>query len=126
MVTLFSNIPTDLILKTVKEKWTRIQLEHCDRILENSIDLLEFTFRLINKFYRQIFELLVVNCLSSIYTYIVVSELHWLYKQSFILHFLKRFADYIVTSTPENQVDNILNVFNSYHNKLQVTFELEK
>lgn len=126
MVTLFSNIPTDLILKTVKEKWTRIQLEHCDRILENSIDLLEFTFRLINKFYRQIFELLVVNCLSSIYTYIVVSELHWLYKQSFILHFLKRFADDIVTSTPENQVDNILNVFNSYHNKLQVTFELEK
>lgn len=47
-------------------------------------------------------------------------------KLSFEIPFLKKFVDDIVCSIPENRVDEILQVFNSYDSNIQFTVEVEK
>lgn len=53
-------------------------------------------------------------------------QINYISKLSFTLPFFKRFVEDIVRSISEDQVDNLFNVFNNYHYKIQFTIELEK
>lgn len=131
VISLFTNIPTDLTKELVTRKWYLIR-NHCNMTLEQFLELLSFVidnsyFKFENSFYRQKYGLGMGNCLSPICSDIVMAELQQtcLSKLSFQVPFFKRFVDDIVTCVPQNEIDTILNIFNSFHPKLQFTVEME-
>lgn len=40
--------------------------------------------------------------------------------------FFKRYVNECLCASPENKINNVLNMFNSYHPRLQCTLEIEK
>lgn len=131
VVSLFTNIPTDLTIKILTERWDSIK-DHCSLTLSQLVQLLNFTFEnsyfnFENKFYKQVFGLGMGNCMSPACSDLIMSVLQkeCINKLPFKLPFFKRYVDDIVTCVPANQVDILLNTFNSYHPRLQFTIELE-
>lgn len=131
VVSLFTNIPTDLTIELVTERWQLIQ-DHCKLNLAQFLELLKFVFsnnyfKFEDRFFKQVDGLGMGNCLSPICSDIVMSELQnsCLQKLSFKPPFYKRYVDDIVTCIPKDQIDIVLNTFNKFHPKLQFTIEVE-
>lgn len=128
---LFTNIPTDLVLELISLKWNIIS-QHTKLTLVNFVTLFKFCvdnnyFKNEDHFYKQIFGLGMGNCLSPICSDIVMQHLQntCLDMLSFKPPFFKRYVDDIATSIPETKIDELLSVFNSFHPRLQFTIELE-
>nr|CAI5862713.1 unnamed protein product [Callosobruchus analis] len=76
-ISLFTNIPTDLVIEVVTQRWSNIQL-HLS--LTQFLVLLKYVFSnsyIIsnNEFYKQIFGLGIRNCLLPVCAHIITSEL---------------------------------------------------
>lgn len=132
VISLFTNIPTDLTTDIIKEKWHLIQ-DNTKLSKEQFLELLDFTFKnsyfnFDNKFYNQIYGLGMGNCLSPICSDIVMAELqeNCIKKLPFQLPFFKRYVDDIITCAPSDQLQTLLKTFNAFHPKLQFTIEKEK
>ncbi len=67
------------------------------------------------------------NCLSPVCSDLVMQDLQdqCIKKLPFKLPFYKRYVDDIITSIPNNQEQVILDIFNSYHPRVQFTSEKE-
>lgn len=131
VISLFTNIPTDLTIELLKDRWSLIE-DHCELTLDAFVSLLQFCFdnsyfSFDDKFYRQIFGLGMGNCLSPVCSDVVMSELQTkcIDKLDFKLPFFKRYVDDIITCVPIDKISTLLDAFNSFHPRLQFTVERE-
>lgn len=131
VISLFTNIPTDIVINIVNKKWHLIENE-IKIPLHRFVELLTFIFdnnyfQYQDEFYQQIYGLGMGNCLSPICSDLVMQDLQdqCIKKLPFQLPFFKRYVDDIITSIPINQEQSILDIFNCYHPKLQFTLEKE-
>lgn len=131
VVSLFTNIPTDLTKKIVQERWHLIR-DQCNMSMETFVMLLDFVFdnsyfNFDGVFYKQIYGLGMGNCLSPVCSDIVMSELQkeCTKKLPFHLPFFKRYVDDIITCIPADKLETIQSVFNDFHPKLKFTVECE-
>jgi len=129
---LFTNIPLELILEGIGDRWnyiqnkTKISKKEFIIAVQFILDSTFFTFD--NIIYKQIYGTPMGSPLSPILADIVMQDLEE--KAMNILSidfpFYYRYVDDILLLTPDDKVDTILDIFNSIHNRLQFTVELEK
>ncbi|KAL6418952.1 hypothetical protein ACFW04_014162 [Cataglyphis niger] len=128
---LFINIPKELVLRAIKKHWndiapnTKFNLSQFLYAVEIILDSTSFSFN--GKFYEQIFGSPMGSPLSSILTDIVRDDLktHCLGFFSFAVPVFYRYVDDIFAIVPRAKIDEINVIFNSYHQRLKFTHEIE-
>ncbi|XP_029161095.1 uncharacterized protein LOC114932855 [Nylanderia fulva] len=130
VTSLFTNIPKDLALTAVEKRWTYITkntdltLPQFLHALSVVLDLTSFEFG--GKYYEKIFGCPMGSPLSPILADLVMDELETqcLSKLNCIPVFY-RYVDDIFAIAPKTKIDEILTIFNSYHERLMFTHEAE-
>ena len=131
VVSLFTNIPADLVIKILKLKWNIIQI-HTKLSRDSFLALINFIFKntyfsFNGKFYKQIFGTPMGSPISPILAQIVLDHLldSVIPELPFQMPFLFKYVDDIICSVPTDQIQTTLNIFNSFNNKIQFTIEEE-
>jgi len=130
-VSLFTNIPIELAMESVTNRWNYIEnntsLPKSEFLLAVKfvLDSTFFTFN--NIVYRQVFGTPMGSPLSPIIGDIVMQDIEKkaLNTITFTPPFYYRFVDDIITACPSNLTDYLLTVFNSFNQRLQFTLEVE-
>ncbi|XP_062533254.1 uncharacterized protein LOC134202222 [Armigeres subalbatus] len=128
---LFSSIPKSLVMHNVIMKWneirsnTNINVDLFLEIVEYCID--SSYFRYDGQHYHQIFGTAMGNPLSpSIADWVMETLLDTVIeKLNFPLPFVKKYVDDVLTAIPLNQLQHVLETFNSYDIHIQFTYGLE-
>ena len=131
VVSLFTNVPKDLAVRSVTSRWdlisnkTSIPFDEFLKAINLIIDSTFFKFN--NRFYKQIFGLPMGSPLSPILADLVMQDLESdaIKNLPFHLPFYCRYVDDIILAAPFEFSSSILNTFNSVHNRLQFTMEME-
>ena len=130
VVSLFTNIPLDLTIDIISHNWNRIS-SNTSFSKEEFITGIKFIlfstyFKFGNKIYKQTFGSPMGSPISPIIASITMSEIERkaLNLLSFKPTFYYRYVDDIILAVPENELNSILNKFNSIHNRLQFTIEI--
>ena len=130
---LFTNIPLELVLKSLKNKKRNISrnirnipYDDIKKAVEFLYHNTYFTFN--DTVYRQRTGTPMGSSVSSLFADIVMQDLEnsCLKKLKFKTAFFYRYVDDILTTVPNDKIDFLLKTFNSYHPKLKFTSELEK
>ncbi|XP_046424414.1 uncharacterized protein LOC124181677 [Neodiprion fabricii] len=130
VVSLFTNVPQNLAINAVKQRWHQL----VDKIpvpLNELLKALHICLAAIFKFnhniYAQTYGLPMGSPLSPILSDLVLDDLeqYCLNKLDFKPSFFFRYVDDIITAVPSDKVAEMLSVFNSFHPRLQFTSELE-
>ncbi|XP_039428895.2 uncharacterized protein LOC120412472 [Culex pipiens pallens] len=132
VVSLFTCVPKLLVVHDVIYGWEEIK-KHANNInLDLFLEMIEFCidasyFKFNEQHYQQIFGTAMGNPLSSTVADLVMENLlvSVVHKLDFQLPFLKKYVDDIVTAIPPDKLDHVMEVFNSYNEHLQFTYELE-
>jgi len=130
VVSLFTNVPTDLIGNSIVKRWDHIA---CNTALPLNKFLIAislitnstfFTFN--KKFYKQIFGTPMGSPLSSILADIDLQDIEEaaLSLLPFTLPFYVRYVDDILFEAPNDLLDKIAETFNSFHDRLKFTMEI--
>jgi len=130
VVSLFTNVPKELICNSVVKRWgciscsTGIPLN--EFIIAVSLIINSTFFRFNNKFYRQIFGTPMGSPLSPILADIVLQDIEEvaLGRIPAVLPFYIRYVDDILLAAPNNLLNIILKIFNSFHERLKFTMEV--
>ncbi|XP_055543162.1 uncharacterized protein LOC129728731 [Wyeomyia smithii] len=131
VVPLYTNVPQDLILQTIKDRWPSIsENTHID--LDLFLEMTEFclkgsNFQFRGKFYLQQTGTAMGSPLSPILADMVMEDLlcNTTKKLSFVPPVLKKYVDDLVLALPQHETQNTLCKFNEYHPNLQFTMEEE-
>lgn len=132
VVSLFTNISLELVLKIISDEWPFIEPHtHIPKIDFCSVVkfLFESTYFLCNgNYYSQIFGTPMGSCLSPIIANVVMTKLlnTCTPKLPFQLPFLYQYVDDLILTVPINSQEVILEVFNSFDPHLKFTVEEEK
>ncbi|KAL6433470.1 hypothetical protein ACFW04_006535 [Cataglyphis niger] len=129
--TLFTNIPKELVLRAIEKRWndiapnTKFNLSQFLYAVEIILDWTSSSFN--GKFYEQIFDSPMGSPLSPILADIVMDDLetHCLGLLSFAVPVYYRYVDDIFAIVPRVKVDEINVIFNSYHQRLKFTHEID-
>lgn len=131
VVSLFTNIPLQLVVTSIRNHWTDIQ-PHCSFDLETFLELLTFTFNSTyfsynNSYYKQIKGTPMGSQLSPIISQYVMDDIldAAIAKLPFQIPFCKKYVDDIICSTPSGKEIETLNIFNSIQEDIQFTVETE-
>ncbi|XP_058816923.1 uncharacterized protein LOC131680220 [Topomyia yanbarensis] len=135
VVSLFTNVPVDYAIESVRLRWG--ELEEHTKIPESSfIAMLELVltstfFMHQGRFFKQKFGLPMGSPLSPVVANIVLerverSALEQLHQEGIVPIFFRRYVDDCLSSVRREQVERMLEVFNSFHPRLQFTIELEE
>jgi len=128
VVSLFTNVSTDMVLEIIEEKWSYIEV-HTNFPLSEFILSTRFVlqctyFHFNNKFYKQTFgtfmgspqpvvaDLMLQKLESTIFN-------NLMYKPIFYYRY-----DDIALSVPLSQLNSLLDEFNSFHPRLNFTVEM--
>ncbi|XP_062714231.1 uncharacterized protein LOC134291004 [Aedes albopictus] len=131
VISLFTNVPKELILRAIREDWDRIK-EHTQinmylflEIVNFCLDNSYFMFR--SQIYSQKFGTAMGSPLSPILADIVLNKLITTVVQSldFVILFLKKYVDDFFIVLPRDKVQATLEAFNNYNERLQFTVEEE-
>jgi len=130
VVSLFTNVPIDTIYEAILNRWQLIERETA--IPKNEFLLavkliLESTFFSFDSItYKQIFGTPMGSPLSPIVADLVLQDLETsaLKKLPSFIPLYYRYVDDILLAAPVDQLYNILEVFNSFHERLQFTLEI--
>lgn len=128
---LFTNIPIDLAIKIIRNKWDLISAHTSltEELFNNAIKLcLETTyFRYNDEFFQQIFGVPMGSPLSGIIANIVMEHIEEQIIKSlpFKLLFYKRYVDDIIICLPEHLIPYTFYRFNSFHERIKFTKEIE-
>jgi len=131
VVSLFTNVPLNLALDGIGKRWeyiqqsTKISKEDFMVSVEFVLSSTYFTFG--NRIYKQIFGTPMGSPLSPIVADIVMRDLEENILNSLnirpILYY--RYVDDIILTAPKDEIQLILDRFNSYHYRLKFTLETE-
>lgn len=126
---LFTNVPIDKVIENVSQRWNYIS---------DNVDIPQHEFILAVKFvlnstfftfdgvtYQQTFGTPMGSPLSPLIADIVLQDLETraLNSLRFSLPFYVRYVDDITLAIPSNAIEHTLNIFNSFHDRLQFTLE---
>jgi len=127
VVSLFTNVPTDL--ENILKRWSSIS-DNCDIPKDEFLGavrlILDSTFFIFdNQIYKQNFGTPMGSLLSLVIADIVMQDLENAVLETiqFPISFYYRYVDDIVMAIPSSATNIILNNFNSFHPKLQFTME---
>jgi len=130
VISLFTNIPLDLVIDSVVKRWGHIA-NSCSIPREEFLNALKLVFdstyfRFDGVIYKQNFGTSMDSPLSSIISDLVMRDLEEraLETLGFSLPFYLRYVDDIAMAIPFNSVKKILNIFNGLHPRLQFTVEI--
>jgi len=131
VVSLFTNVPIDLALSSVSSRWCFIRevcgLPECEFL--NAVRfVLNSTFFVFNNIiYRKTFGTPMGSPLSPVIADIVLQDLEKkaLNTLRFTPQLYFRYVDDILMTVPFDSIDLTLSTFNSFHDRLQFTLELE-
>ena len=131
VVSLFTNVPKDLAVESVTTRWelisqnTTIPFDEFLGALKLIIDSTFFKFN--NICYKQIFGLPMGSPLSPILADLVMQDLECkaIKNLTFHLPLYYRYVDDIILAAPVNSLPSVLDTFNSMHDRLQFTIEIE-
>lgn len=131
VVSLFTNVPKELVLLTIEENWDdfkcviNIPKDHLIELVKMCFDTSYFTFQ--NDYFIQLDGSAMGNPASPSLANLVMN--HVLRKVleivPFKIAFLKLYVDDTLLAVPESEVDGLLGWFNSIHPKIQFTMEKE-
>ncbi|XP_018368045.1 PREDICTED: uncharacterized protein LOC108764350 [Trachymyrmex cornetzi] len=130
VVSLFTNVPIDLVMEALSNRWRyiekkcKITKEEFLKAVHLILDSTYFTFD--DQTYKQTFGTPMGSPLSPIIADLVMQDLESrvLSTIKFPLLFYYRYVDDIVLCVPTSEVEDILNRFNSFHPRLQFTIEV--
>lgn len=131
-MSLFTNIPLDLAIDSIKRRWHYIGKETTfllnKFIIAISFILSSTYFTFNNIIYKQTFGVPMGSLLSLIIADLVLQDLEnkALNKICVKLPFYYRYVDDIVLAAPAHTINNIITIFNSFHNRLKFTVEWEE
>lgn len=130
VVSLFTNVPSDLVIESIERRWndisagTAIPKEEFIVSINFVLDSTYFGYN--GRIYKQIFGTPMGSPLSPIIADIVLQDIEEraLNTLSYPLPFYFRYVDDIVLAAPADQFNLILSTFNSFHNRMQFTIEI--
>jgi hypothetical protein len=118
----------DIIVKKWEhiKKFTDIPISDFLEAIEITLNSTYFLYK--NKIYKQIDGCAMGASISSVVAQLVLEDLEEtvISQLNFNLPFFYRYVDDCILAIPRDKKDFILNIFNSYHQKLQFTIELEQ
>ena len=129
VISLFTNIPTELVIQIIEKKWPLIK-KHTNLPLNEFINALKIVldstfFQYNNQFYIQHFGTAMGSPLSSITADIVMEELEeTIVPKINNLAFFKRYVDDCLLRCHSDQIDSIVEIFNQYHPRIKFTKEI--
>lgn len=132
VVSLFTNIPRDLAMEVISEKWEEIQ-KYTNIPSDLFTDMISLVmnsgyFKYNGNFYQQIDGMPMGNCLSPAIADMIID--HIIDKaMEFSPHPPKaiyKYVDDLFLIARDEYLNELLNVFNSIHAKIQFTHELER
>lgn len=132
VVSLFTNIPKELVISAVHKRWAKIKkftnLPKDEFIVGLTMVLDECCFQFNGKFYRQVFGSPMGSPASPVFADLVLEilEEEVIPKLRFRLPFYWRFVDDIITAVPADKVNEVKDAFNKYNKNIQFTVESEK
>lgn len=131
VISLFTNTPYELIRNSI-EKRQDIIFKQFNLPLHDMLEAAQFLidntyFQFNKKFYQQIHGTPMGSPCSPIFADMVMIDLEeeCIKKLSFKPLIYFRYVDDILTIIPKNKLSEVMEVFNSYHTKLQFTHECE-
>lgn len=132
VVSLFTNVPLDFVVKGIGKRWHILEKISAFPFFEFLaalrlvIDSTFFSFN--NVIYKQMFGTPMGSPLFSILADIVLQDLkeRALSQISCHIPFYLRYVDDIAVTVPLCFIPNILKIFNSFHKRLQFTVEIPK
>ncbi|XP_076301439.1 uncharacterized protein LOC143219320 [Lasioglossum baleicum] len=129
---LFTNVPIDLAIKVLDSRWEEIK-EHTSIGRNDFLQAVKFVleanvFMFNGIYYKQVFGTAMGSPISPVIANLVMEELEQvsISKLPFELPFYKRYVDDIITCIKPQQLQTVLGTFNSFHNRIQFTHEIEK
>ena len=131
VVSLFTNVPLELVSEIINEKWsdistyTKLTKSEIIKALKLVFNNTVFSFDKI--FYEQKYGCPMGSPLSPVIANLVMEKIEGiaLSKLTFEPIMYKRYVDDIFTIVPECFVDEMVDVFNSIHNRIKFTKEVE-
>jgi len=129
VVSLFTNVPLDLVIGGIAKRWhlikNKISIPYNEFLISLKLIMDSAYFQFDNTIYRQIFATPMGSPLSPILANIIMSDLEDRAISSLpvSLPFYVRYVDDIVLAAPRQHIPLILNVFNSFYNRLRFTIE---
>jgi len=130
VVSLFTNVPIEYPYDAISDRWkliernTSISKEEFIKALRLVLESTFFSFDRV--VYRQVFGTPMGSPLSPIIADLVLRDLETkaIKKLPFVLPIYFRYVDDILIAAPYNRLYDILNIFNSFHTRLQFTLEI--
>ncbi|XP_071640871.1 uncharacterized protein [Temnothorax longispinosus] len=130
VISLFTNVPTDLAIDSICNRWEHIS-KNCDIpkdefVLAVRLILDSTFFRFHNNIYKQNFGSPMGFPLSPDLAHLVLQDIETraIGVLSFPLPFFYRYVDDIAMAIPSDMADLTLQIFNSFHPRLQFTIEV--
>lgn len=131
VVSLYTNIPKQLVLHIIKKNWqfisayTSIPRDLLCNMIEFLFTSSYFSFN--DQIYQQLDGSAMGNPASPILANLVMNELITDVEKQlpFKLPFIKLYVDDTVLACPVDQVEHLLEHFNNFHKKIQFTIEKE-
>lgn len=131
VVSLFTNIPRELVRGSIEKRWTMIS-NHCDVNKQTFLKIIDFIFDSTyfsydNTFYKQITGTPMGAIISPILAQYIMDDAldTCISKLPFALPFCYKYVDDVICSVPSDATNDTLLIFNSYHPKIQFTIEEE-
>ncbi|XP_011338800.2 uncharacterized protein LOC105280186 [Ooceraea biroi] len=131
VVSLFTNIPRNLVFQGIEKRWSLISADTALNLNQflHAIDLVlgSTSFQFNGVCYEQIFGSSMGSPLSPIVADMVLDNLETkcISSLDFELPVFYRYVDDVFTILPVDKVDHVLHVFNSNNERLKFTMELE-
>jgi len=131
VVSLFTNIPIELAVKSVEDRWNYIS-SNCNIPRNEFIEairlILESTyFSFNNKIYKQKFGTPIGSPFSPVIADIVMQDLESRVLETFNFNipFYYRYVDDLVMAAPTSKIEVVIATFNSIHPSLQFTSKID-
>ncbi|XP_044764491.1 uncharacterized protein LOC123321050 [Coccinella septempunctata] len=132
VISLFTNIPKELVIKTIKDQWhyiknfTNLRRKEFVHLVDLCFEGGYFVFE--GVFYDQIEGTAMGSPASSTFAKLVMLALftYVISKLNFHIPLIKLYVDDTLLLIPKEKIEETLNVFNSFHQKIRFTLEREK